>query len=102
MEKACSLFSVIFFGRGFNSRRLHHSLEQNSSLRGITLERRASNNLLFSKGLGVLHILPDPLSTGRIRPVFRLLILCLPRILRFFRTWSESRPIGLTRLISTD
>ena len=55
------------------------------------------HNPLFSKGLGVPHILPAPFRTSRIRPVLRPLILCSARILRSYRTESESRPIGLIR-----
>ena len=45
--------------------------------------------LLFSKGFGVPHIIPASFPTGRIRPVFRPLILCSARILRSCRTSSD-------------
>ena len=65
---------------------------------GWPSERRAPYTLLFSKGFGVSHIIPASFPTGRIRPVFRPLILCSARILRSCRTSSEPRPIGLIHL----
>ncbi len=43
---------------------LHHFSEHNSSLRGSALERRASYNPLFSKGLSVPNFIPSPFPTG--------------------------------------
>ena len=68
---------------------------------GCPSERRVPYPLLFSKGFGVPHIIPAPFPTGRIRPVFRPLILCSARILRSCRPSSEPRPIGLIHLVST-
>ncbi len=81
---------------------LHHSSKHNSSLRDASPGRRVPDNLLFSNGLGVPHIITAPFPTSGIHPVFRPLILCSARILRSYRTESESRPIGLIHLISVD
>ena len=81
---------------------LHHSSKHNSSLRDASPGRRVPDNLLFSNGLGVPHIIPAPFPTSGIHPVFQPLILCSARILRSYRTASESRPIGLIPLISVD
>ena len=72
---------------GYNSST--HSLRHNTSLRGSALERRASYNPLFSKGLGVPHIIPTPFPSGQIHPVPQPPILCSARILRSF--WTESK-----------
>ena len=76
---------------------VHHFSRHNTSLRVILRRDELCYNPLFSKGLGVPHILLAPFRTGRIRPVLRPLILCSARILRSYRTESESRPIGLIR-----
>ena len=49
-----------------------------------------------------LTLIQAPFPTSGIHPVFLPLILCSARILRSYRTASESRPIGLTPLISVD
>ena len=61
---------------------------------GWPSERRAPYTLLFSKGFGVPHIIPASFPTGRIRSVFRPLILCsaryspfLPDLVRTSSDW---------------
>lgn len=67
----------IIFGRGFNSRRLHHLEKDNPSLRDYTRGRRVFYFPLYSKGLGGFHIDARPLSTHLIPTILQPFILCL-------------------------
>ena len=69
---------VGIFGRGFDSRRLHHFEKDNPSLRGHFPGRRVFYFPLYSKGLGGFHIDDRPLSTRLISTILQSFILCLP------------------------
>jgi len=58
------------FGRGFDSRRLHHFEKDNPSLCRSSPGRWVFYFPLFSKGLRPFYIFPDPFSTRLILSLF--------------------------------
>ncbi len=73
-------------------------LQDATRLSGVALGETCVQNPYFQGVWAFLPSFPLHFPTGRIRPVFRPLILCSARILRSCRTSSEPRPIGLIHL----
>ena len=67
------------FGRGFDSRHLHHFEKDNPSLQSNPLGRRVVFFPLYSKGFGRFDIFPKPLSSHLILFILPTFILCLGR-----------------------